>query len=246
MVLANLRARLTPVDVERLLRVLSSGDPARRAALARRLERDGIDPLLDDDALWQLVRTAPVGTWPPAVFFYVAVRWALRSIGIDDVRLTDYIGALLLDFGMRDRAYRIARYDDEVYRYLVDVVGDLGRAHGRRAFLLKAHLGNLGLWISGVFPDQVTARARRRGAPGLTYYETIGARGFRLASDDRLARELEVAELYRQVADAFPRIRVALNRLSDHMFFPRPSDPDRLLRHAADQVELDARAADES
>jgi hypothetical protein len=66
----------------------------------------------------------------------------------------------------------------------------------------------------------------------------MGARGFRLASDHRLARELELDDLYAQVADSFAEIRVALNRLSDRLFFPSRSSPDRLMRQVADEFNL--------
>jgi hypothetical protein len=160
-------------------------------------------------------------------------------VGIDDAGLSDYLSALLLEFGMRDRALRIAPADDQVYRYVSDIAADLEAvADARRAFLLRAHLGNFSLWLSGVFPDYITARRERLGGPDFSYYEEMGARGFRLASDHQLAQEWALAPIYERAAESFERLRVGLNRLSDDGFFRRASSPDRLMRQVSDTLRL--------
>ena len=103
---------------------------------------------------------------------------------------------------------------------------------------LGSHLGNFSLWLSGVFPDYIAARRERHGGPDLSYYEEMGARGFRLASDHRLAREWELTGVYHRAAESFERLRVGLNRLSDFVFFPALSTPDRLMRQVADTFRL--------
>lgn len=240
MILANVRERLTPSDIELVVHLLSLGDPAGGERWRARLADQGRDALLDEPGLFQRLREAPGLAAPSAtLFLYVAVRTALRDVGIDDLPLSDYLSALLLEFGARDRALRIAPADDQVYRYVGDIVADLELvADPRRGFLLRAHLGNFSLWLSGVFPDHVAARRNRKGGPDLRYYEEMGARGFRLASDHTLAREWQLAELYDRAADSFERLRVGLNRLSDFVFFPGRRDPDRLLRQVSDTVRL--------
>ncbi len=236
MILANVRERFTATDVELVIRLLARGDAAHRRELARVAQELGIDALLDAPDLPDLLRGTPRLEQPsPALFVYVVLRHALRGVGIDSVRLSDYLGALVLEFGLRDRAYRISATDDEVYRYLVDVVAHAASASGRRGFLLRAHLGNLSLWLAGLYPDHITAREERRGGPGLRYYDRLGAHGFRLASDHRLARQLDMADIYEEAAVSFRHIRIALNRLSDRMLFPRVSTPGRLLRQVADE-----------
>ena len=234
MIVANVRDRLTPDDLEHVVTLLSRGDAARRERCRQRLAEEGRDALLDEPGLLQQLLTAPGLAAPSAaVFVYVAVRSALRKVGIDDAELSDYLAALLLEFGRRDRAWRIAPADDQVYRYVSDIVADLElAADARRGFLLRAHLGNFSLWLSGVFPDHIVARQRRRGGPDFGYYETMGARGFRLAADHRLAG------IYERAADAFDRLRVGLNRLSDSVLFRNRGDPDRLMRQVADSHRL--------
>jgi hypothetical protein len=234
MILANLRQRLTSDDHQLVLALLSGGDSGRRARLEHRAKDHGPDTLLDEADLPGLLFNAPgYGAPSAALFIYVAVRHTLRRAGLDDPRLADYVGALVFEFGLRDRAWRVAPNDDDEFHYLSDIVAAAEQHDGRRGFLLLAHLGNYSLWLAGLFPDRVAERRQRRGGPDFSYYETLGARGFRLASDDDLAARLELAEVYARAAERFGAIRVALNRLSDEAFFRTPS-PERLLRQVSD------------
>ncbi len=240
MIVADVRERLTPGDLDQVVALLSRGNAARRARWRRRLQEEGRDALLDEPGLLELLLAGPGLAAPSAALFvYVAVRRALREVGIDDAELSDYLAALLLEFGRRDRAWRIAAADDQVYRYVSDIVADLEMvADARRGFLLRAHLGNFSLWLSGVFPDHVVARRRRRGGPDFGYYEAMGARGFRLASDHRLAQACRLAGIYERAADSFDRLRVGLNRVSDSVFFRNRSSPERLMRQVSDSHRL--------
>jgi hypothetical protein len=240
MILANVRERLTPADLDLVVRLLSQAAPGREAGDRGRLTERDRDALLDEPSLFELLHHAPGLAVPSAaLFIYVGVRHALRRVGLDDRELSDYLSALLLEFGARDRALRIAPADDQVYRYVSDIVADLELvADARRAFLLRAHLGNFSLWLSGVFPDYIAARRVRHGGPDLSYYEEMGARGFRMASDHHLAREWDLTGVYHRAAESFERLRVGLNRLSDVAFFRAYSKPDRLMRQVADAFRL--------
>ena len=241
MILANLRERLTDADLQLVVELLSRGQAGDRRYYTELAEKEGPDRLLDDPGLMELLGGHSPLTAPSApLFLYVTLRHTLRDCGIQDPRLADYLGAMLLEFGHHDRAYRVAPHDDDTRRYLVDIVTELSGAEGRRAFLLCVHLGNFSLWLSGIFPDYITAQNTRKGAPGFAYYDELGARGFRLAADHGLARELELDSLYASVADLFARIRVALNRVSDRVFFPHVSSPDRLMRQVSEEFKLSA------
>jgi hypothetical protein len=240
MILANLRERIGPADRHLVLTLLSGGSAERRAYYEARARAAGPDSLLDEEGLFELLQAAPGLAAPSApLYFYVAIRHHLRRMGIDDATLSDYLGALLLEFGVRDRAYRIAPIDDATYAYVTDIVADLEVADGRRGFLLRAHLGNFSLWLAGVFPDYIAAR-RRSGGPDLRYYETLGARGFQLAAEHRLAEQYGLGDVFDRLAEAFERIRVGLNRLADSCFFPGVGGPDRLLRQVSDQMRFRA------
>ena len=241
MIVANLRERITPADVQLVIDLLARGSAAKGRYYADLAEHEGLDRVLAEPELMSLLSSTSRMDSPSApLFLYVTIRHTLRESGIDDPRLANYLGALLLEFGQRDRAYRVTPHDDDTRRYLVDIVSDLREAKGRRAFLLCVHLGNFSLWLAGIFPDYITAQSARNGAPGFRYYDEMGARGFRLAADHGLARELEMDEVYANVAELFGRIRVALNRLSDRMFFPSVSTPDRLIRQVEEEFRLTA------
>ena len=236
MIVPHIRGTFGRSHAAYLIWLLSRGEETVRRREETRLEEQGLDALLDDPRTCNaLLAGRGCSTADPALVFYVLVRHALLEDGIGDRAVADYLAALILTFGREGRAYRIADSDPAEYRYLVDIVAGSEGAGGRRAFLLRAHLGEFALWLSGLFPDYITGRAQRRGAPGLGYYEQLGASGFRLAADSAEARQHGLARLYRDCADFFPALRVALNRVADRHLFPATGDRiDRLLRQVAD------------
>jgi len=231
MIRANTRGRLTAADLQLVILLLSRGSARRRAFLERRLETEGPDPLLDAPELLErllAVRTMLVPS--EALFFFVLVRHALLGTRIDDRDLADYLAALLLEFGQHDRAWRIDWNDDQRHRYLVDILADLEASQGERRFRVTVHLGNYALWLAGLFPDYIAARHLRKAGPDVTYYDTLGRRGFGMASDHALAEEYGLATVLRLAAERFPSVRGALNGVSDRVFFPGVQGGDRALR----------------
>lgn len=146
------------------------------------------------------------------------VRHALLQAGEKSRTLADYAASIVLHFGLRDRAQRIHAADDQTYDTLAALLEDAERSHPRRAFLVRAHLGNYALWMSGMFPDRIVERQDRRGGPTLEYFETMGRRGFQMA------------------AERFPLLRVTLNRISDALLFPNHHTPERLMRQVHDDA----------
>ncbi len=241
MILANLRARFVATDADVVVELLADGDAQREDAVRAKMATVGFDALLDDPGLTEKLRSRDHLVSPsPALFLYVTVRHALLAVGVDSDRLSDYLGALLLEFGRSRRAYRIARHDDESFFYLTDLLTGIQSQSGRRGFLLRAHLGNFALWLAGLFPEYITARQRRNGGPGLSYFEQLGARGFHLASDHRLAHEFDLADVFEEAAESFADLRVALNQVSDRWLFPDKNSADRLIRQVTDAFERNA------
>lgn len=234
MILANVRTRLRAADLRLVVLALSRGDQNRRAHFERLLAEEGPDRLLDEPGLLEgLLAVHSLVVPSPALFAYVAVRYSLLAAGIDSREMADYLAALLLGFGERDRHVRIREYDDATYHYLVDIVSDLaeGDESGERGFLLLTHLGNYSLWLAGLFPDYIAARRLLGGGPDLPYYDELGRQGYHLASRHRLAERYGVAAIYREAAERFPVLRLAFNRLSDRVFFPNVFTPDKVLRN---------------
>lgn len=237
MILADTRHRLTRNDAQLAARLLAaeSGEPL--AELEARLADEGINAILDDPRLPGALLRDPRGAHASfPLFSYVLIRHALRRMGEDDRGLADYVSSILVHFGFRDRAWRITENDDEIYNALVHLADDLDDPDARRAFLVRTHLGNYALWLSGLFPDYIEQRRWRRGGPDLEYYEEMGRRGFQLAADHRLAEEHGLTTLYASAAERFGVLRLALNGVSDALFFPAVQTPERLMRQVRDEA----------
>jgi hypothetical protein len=237
MILANVRASLERDDAQLALRLIAGGSGPELDQAEAVLRDSGIDALLDDPRLVAALLANHLGCRASLpLFCFVIVRHALRNVGENDRALADYVAAILLHFGIRGRAERISDSDDERYDTLASLVRALDDPDARRNFLVRQHLGNYALWVSGLFPDMIEHRRWRRGGPDLDYYEDLGRRGFQLAADHRLARENGLSELFHDAAERFGALRMALNGVSDSLLFPNHHSPDRLMRQVRDEV----------
>lgn len=236
MILADTRHRLTRDDAQLAARILARDSGDELAHLEARLANEGIDAILDDPRLPAALLRHPRGSRASLTLFaYVMIRHALRKAGEDDRGLADYVTAIIIHFGFRDRSHRIAPGDDEVYDAIHKLCGDIDDPDARRAFLVRTHLGNYALWLSGIFPDYIEQRRWRRGGPDLEYYEEMGRKGFQLAAGHRLAEEHGLTALYASAADRFGLLRTALNEISDTLFFPSVHTAERLMRQVRDE-----------
>jgi hypothetical protein len=237
MIQATVRHHLTRDDAQLVARLISrdSGQPLEE--IERALSDEGIDAVLDDPRLPAALMRAGHGAHASLpLFLYVMVRHALRRVGEDDRRLADYVAAILMHFGMRDNARRISAADDQVYDSLAALLADVDDPDGRRSFLVRTHLGNYALWLSGLFPDYIEHRRWRRGGPDLDYYEEMGRRGFQLAAGHRLADDHGLTTLFATAADRFGLLRAALNDVSDNLLFPDRYSPERLMRQVSSEA----------
>jgi hypothetical protein len=238
MIVPNIRSSFDRSDAAFLIWLLTRGSESSRVREEARLHELGLDAILDDPRTLNALLAGPqFSTARPELIFYVLIRHALLEDGINDRGMADYMAALILTFGREGRAYHIAEENTE-YRYLVDIAAAGDASHGQRAFMLRAHLGEFALWLSGLFPDHIAAREQRRAAPPISYYEEMGSAGYRLAARFNEAEQHGIAELYRSCADFFPALRIALNRVADRHLFPATGDRiDRLLRQVADSFQ---------
>lgn len=239
MILADVRHGLTRHDAQLALRLIARDDAREMEHCETVLREQGIDALLDDPRLLAALLAAPRAahaSYP--LFAYVAVRHALREEGEDNRALADYVAAVLIAFGTRGRAERVAESDDEQYDTLARLLQDVDDRDAKRAFLVRAHLGNYALWLSGLFPDYIEHKRWRRGGPDLDYFEEMGRRGYRLAADHRLAEQHGLRPLYASAAERFEVLRAALNNLSDRLLFPNVHSPERLMRQVRTAMRL--------
>ena len=237
MIQATVRHHLTRDDAQLVARLIARDSGTPLEEIERTLADEGIDAVLDDPRLPTAMLREGQGTWTSLpLFSYVMVRHALRRLGEDDRRLADYVAAVLMHFGVRDNAHRVSAADDQVYDSLAALMADVDDPDGRRSFLVRTHLGNYALWLSGLFPDYIEHRKWRRGGPDLDYYEEMGRRGYQLAAGHRLANEHGIATLFATAADRFGLLRAALNDVSDSLLFPNRYSPERLMRQVTSEA----------
>jgi hypothetical protein len=237
MIQATVRRHLTRDDAQLVARLIARDSGTPLEEIERTLSDEGIDAVLDDPRLPAAMLREGQGTWTSLpLFSYVMVRHALRRLGEDDRRLADYVAAVLMHFGMRDNAHRVSAADDQVYDSLGALMADVDDPDVRRSFLVRTHLGNYALWLSGLFPDYIEHRKWRRGGPDLDYYDEMGRRGYQLAAGHRLADEHGIATLFATAAERFGLLRAALNDVSDSLLFPNRYSPERLMRQVTSEA----------
>lgn len=241
MIVPNVRTSFGRSEAAFLVWLLSRGAESERDRLEARVGEEGLDVILDDPRTLNAVLAGREFSSASAeMVFYLLVRHALLEDGLEDRLLADYVATLLVSFGRAGRAFHVEDGDQE-FHHLVDIVTAAGQASGSRAFLLRAHLGEYALWLSGLFPDHITARVQRRGAPGLDYYEELGSFGYRRAAEHVDAEQHGLGGVYRRCAEGFPTLRSALNRISDRYLFPARGDRiERLLRQVSDEFRRNA------
>jgi hypothetical protein len=214
----NCRMQFTADDVEFILSVLGQHAGDRDCLIRLLSDEEARDAILDDDALFQALlerrQCLPVSA---RFYFYIVTRQVLRRSGLDDRAVTDYVAEMLAEFSRTDRVHGPAPGAGQPFDYLVDMLAALQTADDHTTFLIRAHVGNSSLFMTGVFPDRIRFRTERRGAPSLRYYEELGRTSFRVASDHRLARKYAVADIFATLAERFETTRRALNDLSERV-----------------------------
>ncbi len=237
MIQADLRHTLTRNDAQLALRLVARDSTRELEAAEETLRYEGLDALLDDARLLAALHAdARASRASLPLFAYVIVRHALRDFGESERAVADYVASIVVHFAHGDHAHRIAEHDDEKYATLSALLADATGADPRRTFLVRQHLGNYALWLSGLFPDHVTLKHWRRGGPDMSYYDEMGRQGFLLAAEHRLADSTGMKPIFERAASEFPLIRQALNRVSDHLLFPGLHSPERLMRQVSDEA----------
>lgn len=237
MILANTRLQMTRDDAQLAVRLLARVSGESVEVLERRVADEGLDAVLDDPLLTTALMQLPAGAHASLpLFAYAMIRHALRDAGEDDRGIADYVTSIVVHFSLSGRANRIGMADDQTYQALVDLAGDVDDPDAHRSFLVRTHLGNYALWLSGIFPDHIEQRRWRRGGPDLDYFEDLGRQGFHLAAEHRLAEQYGLVTLYATAADRFGLLRTALNSVSDSLFFPNVHTPERLMRVVRDEA----------
>jgi len=216
---ANCRVQFTANDVDFIISVLGKKKGAAELLVILLADPETRDLILDDDLLFRaLLEQGGCLRVSPHLYFYVVVRQVLRRAGLEDRRVADYVAELLTEFSREERAHCVAPGGTVRLDYFFDMLAALDKADDRTEFLIRAHIGNHSLFLSGVFPEHILHRSRRRGAPGLRYYQDLGRANFRAASEHRLAARYDLAAVFDTLSEQFDSARLALNDLAERVF----------------------------
>lgn len=212
---ADCRERLTIDDLQFLASTLTSHRDGSAAVMKLLQDSSACEAALESDRLLKaLLETPEPLRVTPRLYFYVLVRRALAGF---ERHIADYIASVLAAFLHTCRWRTLPGHPECTADFVSDMLAVLSAASSEHEFLIRVHVGNYSLFMTGIFPAHVRHRATVRGAPKLSFYEEIGSTNYRLAANHRLAREQALEETYRTIADHFSEVRRGLNQLPDRL-----------------------------
>lgn len=217
MIKANCRERFTAADFDFVVKTLSRSERDSVNLVDLLTDADARDGILDSP---RLVESLLGGRVPlnisPQLYFYVLLRHVLKETGLNDRNVSDYLASLLENFSQTARMKSPGEGQTNPIQYVSDMLIALRNASPVQTFLIRAHVGNYSLFITGIFHDTVQSRSQR-GAPDVSFYEDVGRSNFRVAAGHQVARSCALSEVFETLADGFHDARLALNRLSDSL-----------------------------
>lgn len=215
------RSSLSAADWDFVSQIVAGDTAANRNALRDLIndDPDSLDLVLDRADLLQAVLELPGSVMiSPELYFYVLMRHGMSDAGIDDRAVADYVASVLAEVA-RGNPFALRGEPPTDFSYHVDFLKALDGATPKDRFHLQVHCGNQFLILTGLFPQFLSHRCARRGAPDLDYYESVARHAFRDAGRHPLAEEFGIGEVYRQLADAFGETRRMLNRMAAEYLF---------------------------
>jgi hypothetical protein len=218
MVRANCRARFTAADFDFIVRTLARSQTDQISLVDLLSDVETRDSVLDHprlvDAILNHCGHLRISS---QFYFYVLARHVLQRGGIGDRKLCDYVASLLETFSRASQLQIPESIGERVEQYIHDILIALTRATPEQAFLLRAHIGNYSLFISGIFHPAVAGQRSMRGGPDLEFYEQVGRTNYQLVASHATARRCELDDVFEGLADQFRDVRLALNQLSDRL-----------------------------
>jgi hypothetical protein len=215
MIKANCRDRFTVQDFDFIAKTLARSEKESVTLGDLLTDAETRDAILDSPKLVEAVLegSAPLSI-SPQLYFYVLLRRVLKETGVDDRTVSDYVASLLATFSDSARMRSPADGATGPLQYVSDMLIALRQASPTQSFLIRAHVGNYSLFVTGIFHESVQSRSQR-GAPDLGFYEEVGRANYKAAASHQVARSASLSGIYDRLAEDFHDVRVALNRLSD-------------------------------
>jgi hypothetical protein len=220
MIQANCRVQFAAEDIDFILSVLGGRIGTAECLVKLLADEESRDLILDDEALFHaLLERRGCLRVSSRFYFYILVRNVFRRSDIRDRAVADYVAEVLAEFSRAEQARCVLPGVTSPLDYIFEMLAALRTADERTGFLIRVHIGNHSLFLSGVFPERIRTRAEKRGCPDLKYYEGLGRSQYRMASDHQLARRYDVAGIFETLSERFETTRLALNDLSGRVLF---------------------------
>ncbi len=225
MIQPNCRVQFTAQDVEFILKILGRKLGNAECLVKLLSDEDSRDLILDDETLFRAVLEQGGCLQVSARFyFYMVVRHVFKRSDLTDRALADYVAEVLAAFSEAKRSECVLPGQINSLDYFFEMVAALQTADERTSFQLRLHIGNHSLFLAGVFPERIRARAETRGFPDLRYYEELGRTHYRIAGEHRLAQRYHLDGILLTLSERFQTTRRALNNITDRLF--SIGDPD--------------------
>lgn len=222
----NCRIQFTAPDIDFIVSVLGRKIGTADCLVKLLADEDSRDLILDDETLFHaLLEHRGCLQVSSRFYFYVLVRHMFKRADIDDRSVADYVAEVLAAFAEAKRSSCILPGQNNPLDYFFEMVSALQTADDRTSFQLRVHIGNHSLFLAGVFPDRIRARAERRGFPNLRYFEELGRTHYRLAGEHRLAQRYQLESVLLTLAERFQTTRRALNDMSERLLFLGDAEP---------------------
>ena len=219
MIRPNCRVQFTAQDIDFVLEILGHRVGTAECLVKLLAEEDTRDLILDDEMLFHaLLERRGCLRVSARFYFYVLVRNVFTRSDLNDRALADYVAEVLAAFSDARNSECLIPGQATPLDYFFEMVSALQTADERMSFLLRLHIGNQSLFLSGVFPDRIRLRAESRGCPDLRYYEQLGRTHFRMAGEHRLAQRYQMEGVLMTLAERFQATRRALNDMADRLF----------------------------
>jgi hypothetical protein len=215
----NCRMQFAAEDIDFIVSVLGAKLGNAECLVKLLADEDSRDQILDDEKLFRtLLERGGCLRVSTHFYFYILVRNVFLRSDIQDRSVADYVAELLTEYARSERARCVVPGQANPLNYFFEMLAALQTADDRTSFYIRVHMGNFSLFLSGVFPDRIRSRAERKGFPDLKYYEGVGRSQYRAASDHRLAKRYQLANVLGTLSERFEATRRALNDISDRVF----------------------------
>lgn len=207
------RSQFTDADRDFIATTLGLSEEERSGFIGPASDAEVITPYLRDERLLHRSMTRPPVFLDisPHLFFYIFTYGALdrRSIAGDDV--ADYIAGVCVEFRSAAALWHLAGSGEGTFLCVTDLLNLMQDLDHAQRHLLRKHIGDMTLFLTGFFPEYFRFRTGRRGAPPIGFYEEIARAQYGTAASDPRAEDEQMADVLNHLAENFPEVRTALN-----------------------------------